>query len=744
MITTTDEQVAERQNGHGRHTPITVPNELATRRIWVLWKIVEDKGKPTKRPFQTNGRLAKSNDATTWNTLEAVQGAYATGKYNGIGLAFSKALAGIDLDSCIDEAGTLADWARDYLALLPPTYTEISPSGRGLHLIYLGELPEVLRGRELNHTHHVGIATYCYPASKYFTFTGSPWPIGSTPAALANVKPEDFPADDILALYAALKPHKQQATAAATVRSAATLDLSDQDIITRAMNASNGTKFTALWKGSIAGYPSASDADLALCNLLAFWTSDPAQIERLWIGSGLRTDDKKIDRADYRKRTIDKALADVTTTYNPNYRTPATADDDMPPVPDGPDDPTLTDTPTTKPKKEKKFTSSQEMIEALADLGYTFRLNLLSQQVEVNGTPLTDNLAAEIRVKMRDQKFHNTKPMEDAYTAHALHNAFHPIKEYLNGLQWNELDHIAQLGTYLRSDHAPFENGDTVTARFMRRWLIGAVGKVFDKIQTPMLVLEGKQNLGKSHFVAWLGSVLPGYFIEGPIAPDDKDSKIRLMSRFLWEVSELGATTRRADVEALKSFVTLRDVTVRLPYGHHDVTVPAVCSLIGTLNDSGGFLNDTTGSRRFLTIALTDLFWDYRKFVDVAQVWAQAVALYRAGESPNLTPEERDKQAEINAGFTTVDPVEDILTANFAIDAQRLDWVTSSNELRRVVDDNLHGTSIAHARSIAAFLKSRGIVASRPYVGGSQMRGYRGVRVLEASEMNAPKVAQDR
>ena len=723
-----------RRNGHGKHAPLTTPAELATLTIWLLWKFETRKGKPTKVPYQPNGHKARSNDPTTWSTLAACTAALSAGNYDGIGLAFGERLAGIDFDNCFDDAGHMADWARAWFELCPPTYTELSPSGKGVHLIYFGALPEGMKGKRHDIADHTGIETYCYPSNRYFTFTGNPYPIGSAPRAVATVT-----ADQFVALRDEIWPQAPTPAAVKRDTTAKPIALDDLAVVTRAKNAGNGAKFSALWGGSIAGYKSASEADQALVNMLAFWTRDPAQITRLWLSSGLRADDPKIDRPDYRQRTIDKALADVTP-YDPNYHAPAAAIDDS--VPDQPDGPAFDDdvtTPAAKPTKERKpATKSAAYIAALSDLGYSFRLNEITQEIEVNGAPLSDPIAAEIRVKMRDLTYTSTKAFEDAYLAHALRNSYHPIKEYLSGLQWDGLGHIEQLGTFLVSNHAPFANGDAVPARFLRRWLIAAVGKVFDRVQTPMLVLEGRQNLGKSQFVAWLASVLPDYFIEGPIAPDDKDSKIRLMSRWLWEVSELGATTRRSDVEALKSFVTLRDVTVRKPYGHHDIHGPAVCSLIGTLNDSGGFLNDTTGARRFLTLALTDLNWDYRSCVDIDQVWAQAVALYRAGETPYLTPEERDKQNAINETFAAVDPVEDVITSRFIIDPAAA-WVTPSADILAVIDQTLHGTSTAHARAIAACLKSRGLACDRHYIGGQRVRGYTGVRPMTEIELKAQR-----
>ena len=710
--------------------PQYVPAELADAPIWLLWKYVDRDGKPTKEPFQPNGHHAKSNDPSTWSTLAVCTAALAR-DYDGIGLAFGNDLAGIDLDGCFESDGSMSPWAAAWFELCPPTYAELSPSGKGLHLLYIGELPEGLKGKNKRigpKDNHKGIETYCYPSNKYFTFTGKPYPTGSAPAALARVTPDQFIAlRDAIYPPAAVKPVQ-------SAKPAQPIALDDQALIDKALSAANGAKFAALWRGDTSAYGGDdSIADAAMCEMLAYWFGgDAARIERLWLSSGLQRD--KLQRADYRKMTIDFALSKVTTFYDPHYHAPVADVPEQPPAFDA--DTMTTQAPTAAAKDRKPATKSAAYITALGDLGYSFRLNELTQEIEVNGAPITDHVAAEIRVKMRDLTYTSTKAFEDAYIAHALRNSYHPIKSYLNSLKWDGLGHIEQLGACLADNHAPFANGDTVSARFLRRWLIGAVGKVFDRIQTPMLVIEGKQSLGKSHFVAWLASVLPDYFIEGPISPDDKDAKIRLMSRWIWEVSELGATTRRADVEALKSFITLRDVTVRKPYGHHDVHGPAVCSLIGTLNDSGGFLNDTTGSRRFLTLALTGLNWDYRQFVNVSQVWAQAVHLYRAGESPYLTPDERDKQNEINAEFTAVDPVEDVIASRFVIDPTRQDWRTPSIDVLTAVGDTLHGTSTGHARAIAAYLKSRGIVASRPYIGGRQVRGYCGVRPMTEVETN--------
>lgn len=99
-----------------------------------------------------------------------------------------------------------------------------------------------------------------------------------------------------------------------------TLDLTDAELVERASQAKNGPKFQRLWDGVITGYPSQSEADQALCNLLAWWTDgDAGRVDRLFRASGLFRD--KWDREDYRSKTIATALESVGTGYRPTTHT---------------------------------------------------------------------------------------------------------------------------------------------------------------------------------------------------------------------------------------------------------------------------------------------------------------------------------------------------------------------------------------------------------------------------------------
>jgi putative DNA primase/helicase len=235
---------------------------------------------------------------------------------------------------------------------------------------------------------------------------------------------------------------------------------------------------------------------------------------------------------------------------------------------------------------------------------------------------ITDDLTAEIHTHMRTRGYENMRAIDEAIIAHARQHRYHPIHDYLNGLKWDGQDHIGAMLNHLIIDTLDqVENGSVNVPSLIRRWFIGAVAHVLAQKQLPMLVLAGPQNIGKSTWVRWLASPLPGYFFDGPIKPDAKDSLFRLYENWIWEVAELGSTTSRANVEALKAVITMDTLKERRAYGRYDTVGQACACLIGTVNDSGaGFLNDVTGTRRFVVIPLWAISPEYRERIDINQL----------------------------------------------------------------------------------------------------------------------------
>jgi hypothetical protein len=390
--------------------------------------------------------------------------------------------------------------------------------------------------------------------------------------------------------------------------------------------------------------------------------------------------------------------------------------------------------PATLPAEEfpiaPKEPKTIHYVDALRALGWEFKLNEMNDDIEVNGAPLTDPIRALVRCQLRDLGYNKTNVAEDAWIATAYENRYHPIRQYLNGLVWDETDTIDLLVGYFKDKHDVF-------GLWLRRWLIGAVARVMlNGVQNRVLVMDGKQNLGKSYFVRWLASPLPQFHVEGPISTEDKDAAIRAVSNWIWEVSEIGSTIRKSDREALKFFISQEFVTVRRPYGHYDIHKPACCSYIGTINNVSGFLSDPTGSRRYMATTITDIDWDYARKVNINQVWAQATALFKLGEPWDLDARENEWAAAINATYEVTDAVLDYIEWDYVISSDDQDSFTPSVQLLEVLKQRgvRMGTDRSAMMAISDALRSCGIQAVRREVNGKQQRGFIGVRPRSSSD----------
>jgi hypothetical protein len=378
-------------------------------------------------------------------------------------------------------------------------------------------------------------------------------------------------------------------------------------------------------------------------------------------------------------------------------------------------------------KGSKKRYKTKDYLLALKQLGYSFRMNDINDKIEVNGVPITDEKASEIRAKLRDGGFYRSHEVEDVYSWEASKNRYHPIKDYLLGINWDGKPYISQLASYFNDRYQMFPT-------WLRKWLIGCCAKVFEAEQNPMLVLDGPQGVGKSEWARWLASPIMDYFIEAPINTDDKDSEIRLISFWIWEVSELGATTRKADYEALKAFLTTRKVTVRKPYGRHDISKPALASFIGTINNSSGIFSDPTGSRRFMVSKIEEIGWDYAKDLDANDVWAEAMAAYLGGESWKLSRDEYEKSCEINEEYDVADPIEDLVKKYFDLDTTRDDWWIPTSDILAVLQDPmrgaLKGSSRGNAMGLASVMTKLGHEKKRRLnTIDQQVWGYTGIKL---------------
>jgi putative DNA primase/helicase len=368
-------------------------------------------------------------------------------------------------------------------------------------------------------------------------------------------------------------------------------------------------------------------------------------------------------------------------------------------------------------------------MQMLGQLGYAFQLNLCTDMIEVNGSPITDIVAARIRTDCRDAGIRPLAGVEDAYTAAAEGNAYHPIQDYLRGLSWDGTYRIAQLASKMTCIDPPVVAPDgtqhSLLHIYLWRWMIGVIARTLDQRQNLMLVLVGPQRCGKSTLAEWL-CPLPDYFIRKGIDVCDKDTLIRMIGKWIWEVAELDATTRKADQSALKDLITMSSITVRRAYGRYDIQRPALASFIGTLNPSIGFLTDDTGNRRFMVTQIAAIDWSYQQ-IDRDQLWAEAVAAYQAGESWQPLPHEAAAQAEANKLHETGSLWDGWIVRYFDTDAGPADRMTASDivdHLRQYHDIRSGGSPRAQEMEIARVLARLGVVKHRT----PTWRGYVGIR----------------
>ncbi len=385
---------------------------------------------------------------------------------------------------------------------------------------------------------------------------------------------------------------------------------------------------------------------------------------------------------------------------------------------------------------------SQLIATALATLGYRFAYNDVALTIEVNSRPISDPVEAEIRMRMRDAGFKNVNAITDVYTVLAHQNAYHPVRRYLDTLHWDGKNHIYELSRSFTNDDpaVTYANSQTRSLFFvyLYRWMIGAVAKVYAHEQNMMLVLAGPQGIGKSYLAQWLCSGLGReYFVASAIHPEDKDFTLRLAKTFMWEVEELDGTIRKADVAALKGFITLQEVVARPAYARRDVHAPALASMIGTVNPSGGFLRDASGNRRFYVAQISAIDWRYTE-LDVHQVWAQAVQAYRTGVAQGqqpwrLRPSEQAAQAEANRSHEARSLLDDWLDTDFSIDGAATTGMTAAEMSDHLKQRGhvLTGTAKAQHMEIAEALTRRGIGHARRVSNGQRRWYYPGVSKRE-------------
>ena len=237
--------------------------------------------------------------------------------------------------------------------------------------------------------------------------------------------------------------------------------------------------------------------------------------------------------------------------------------------------------------------------------------------------------------------------IDDCIKNIAEDNQFHPVIKWLEGLPaWDRKERVERLFIdYLGARDTPYNR---MAARLLLRMAIARVKSPGIKCDM-VIVLVGAQGIGKSTLLAQLGGK---WFSDNLTTVQGKEAVEQLQGNWIIEMSEMQAQ-KRADNEALKSFISRQIDKVRMAYARNVSYYPRQCVLVGSTNDDS-FLKDYTGNRRFVPVDVAAS----RDFIpakdvhsipkdELEQVWAEAIEDYKQnfkGPSSLLFPESMRKE----------------------------------------------------------------------------------------------------
>ena len=266
----------------------------------------------------------------------------------------------------------------------------------------------------------------------------------------------------------------------------------------------------------------------------------------------------------------------------------------------------------------------------------------------------------------------------DAYSEVTNRNRYNKLKDYLARCQWDGVPRIDRLLV----DYFGAEDTEYVR-QVMRKTIVAAVARVFApgiKFDC-MLILSGKQGVGKSTFFKMLGLE---WYSDSLTTFDGRDAMEQVQGNWIIEVGELTGFNR-SEMNAVKNFLSKQEDQYREPYGKRKSYYPRQCIIVGTTNDSE-FLKDSTGNRRFWPVDLgkqeaTKSVWKDLP-AEIPLIWAEAVHYYKQGETLYILGEAAEEAVRQQENHK-VDNVKEGMIREFLEMPITVDWYKKSTYQRR-------------------------------------------------------------
>ena len=236
---------------------------------------------------------------------------------------------------------------------------------------------------------------------------------------------------------------------------------------------------------------------------------------------------------------------------------------------------------------------------------------------------------------------------------------FHPVRDWLSGLEWDRKPRLDTWLTYYLGVEANHGTSQEYIQTVGRCWALSAVARIFKPgcKADHVMVVEGRQGARKSTAIKTLAG--EAWFTDDLDEFGSKDSAMQMRGVWIIELGEMDHMSR-AEVTRIKAAVSRCVDRFRPPYGHRLVNAPRECVFAGTVNHSE-YLRDETGNRRFWPVRAGSI--DIEALAeDRAQIWAEAVARFRGGEAwwivdPDMAKQAREEQAERAETDAWIEPI---------------------------------------------------------------------------------------
>lgn len=368
-----------------------------------------------------------------------------------------------------------------------------------------------------------------------------------------------------------------------------------------------------------------------------------------------------------------------------------------------------------------KRTKMESMLIALWAKDYqgavSIRYNELTMEVEISDLPhprypwsiwLLEKFGWEV----------SEAKAEKLILAIALKNNYHPVKEYLDRLLKD--DSIEPLAINDLSSRY-FGTAKKIYDVMMRKFLIGAVARAVSPgcSVDNMLILEGKQGIGKTFFLETLCGT--DWFKTSNFVSTNKDELLVLHSAWFLEWGEINTNTSKKQVEWIKNFISINNDVFRIPYGKTAQTHPRRSVLVGTTNN-GDILSDATGNRRFWIIPVESEKIDIKLLkTERDRIWKRAYQDYLHGFSWKLSENEAKLNERNNQDYLLVDPFVEVIE-NYLENRKGDTPITNFELLSQALQLDNSKMTRSYQMQISSAMKQLGYQQERKRINGKLAR----------------------